>query len=470
MTYAWFHHPREKKLMRPSHPLFLTLIAAIGGLISGCQQPPKLTQIDLDSIPNWKLGEVQQTYKISSVLDSGPGTLREAIELANNSPGTDKIIFTSEDGLYSKPQTIFLKSPLPEITDNIFIDGYIENMLWKASGVTIDGANKFQIFTITKEANVKIKHLNIANGHGKKGGGILAEGSLVVASTTFMSNQAEIQGGAIFTSGALTIVYNSTFYKNQAEKGGAMFSAGRYSRITNSTFSENSGTSGSAIFNESHLQMNNVLIAQGQNGADCNTSTPLQPMSSKNIIANDGNCGHIFTTNAPKLRAPGLYNGPVFTIPISGKTFAINWGDQHQAVDEHGNLLQWDQRGNGDPRFAAELTDIGAFESQPQMKMVVDTYSGKDIRWCSSYAADCSFIGAITIASRSKRLNKISFDENTFKDHQEIIISEKIPNLPNKIYLDASNLKSKLIIKAPSPDDKSQINNIDLENIEIIFE
>lgn len=455
--------------MKSRHFVALVVTTVIGASLSGCQQLSERKPYSSDDIPSWNLGDIQQTFKVSSISDSGPGTLREAIRLANASPGTDKIVFASDGDLYNRPQTILLESGLPEITDNLLIDGYIDDMLWKASGITIDGINKFRIFQSSSTAHLKIKHLNIVNGYADIGGGLLAKGPVVVESTTFMNNRATNNGGALSSFSNLSIIYNSTFYNNQAQTGGALSLLGNYSRITNSTFSENSAEEGSSIFNTTLFKMNNVLIAQGKNGHDCNTSIPLHPSSSKNIVTNDGNCGHIFTTDAPRLREPGLYNGPVFTIPISGNSLAINWGDENQTVDEYGNPLLWDQRGNGDPRFAAGLTDIGAFESQPMMKMVIDTNAGGDLRWCSSYKSDCSFIGAITIGSRSKRFNQILFDPSIFNDNQEITVSEKLPQLPGDVYLDASNISSTIIIRIPSASmpDNDMIKKLHLKNIKL---
>ena len=140
----------------------------------GCQiQPsPEQGSLQLPQLPPWDLGEIQHTFAVSSVLDSGTGTLREAIAKANQSPGTDKIVFESDNDLYRKPQTIHLESSLPTITDNLLIDGYIEKMLWKASGVTIDGQDQHQIFKVAQPNKVKIKHLTLTNGRARQGAAI----------------------------------------------------------------------------------------------------------------------------------------------------------------------------------------------------------------------------------------------------------------------------------------------------------
>ena len=60
------------------------------------------------------------TYTVNSTADAGPGTLREAITLANTNLGADVINF--DFGL-AGVKTITLLSDLPTITDQLFIDG-----------------------------------------------------------------------------------------------------------------------------------------------------------------------------------------------------------------------------------------------------------------------------------------------------------------------------------------------------------
>jgi PKD repeat protein len=62
------------------------------------------------------------TYPVTSNASDGTGTLREAIMLANDKPGTDTIIFDLP-GTSVESRTIELLSPLPEITDRVILDG-----------------------------------------------------------------------------------------------------------------------------------------------------------------------------------------------------------------------------------------------------------------------------------------------------------------------------------------------------------
>src|SRR6056297_27744 len=101
------------------------------------------------------------TFVVSSSDDSGRGTLREAITLANANPGKDLIDFnfqeleqifmpgnvtfnlnwgTVERGLPVQAGLIRPRTPLPEITDPVIIDGSISGFsLLPVPGVEIRG-------------------------------------------------------------------------------------------------------------------------------------------------------------------------------------------------------------------------------------------------------------------------------------------------------------------------------------------
>src|SRR3954468_16435824 len=62
-------------------------------------------------------------FVVLTPADSGPGSLREAITAANAAPGPDRIVFNIPGvGV----QEIAVLSALPDITDELVIDGYTQ--------------------------------------------------------------------------------------------------------------------------------------------------------------------------------------------------------------------------------------------------------------------------------------------------------------------------------------------------------
>lgn len=98
----------------------------------------------------------------------------------------------------------------------------------------------------------------------------------------------------------------------------------------------------------------------------------------------------------------------------------------------------WDQRGNGDPRFALGIADIGAFEVQPRVRFEVDTLSDDDIRGCTSARADCSLRGALQLLNHSDRHQRLGFDAEVFKDGGELRQKSALPAIIRDLTIDAS--------------------------------
>ncbi len=65
----------------------------------------------------------QTTFTVTTTSDSGAGSLRQSILDANATPGADTIEF---DIPSSGVRTIFPRSPLPQITETVTIDGYTQ--------------------------------------------------------------------------------------------------------------------------------------------------------------------------------------------------------------------------------------------------------------------------------------------------------------------------------------------------------
>jgi predicted outer membrane repeat protein len=204
------------------------------------------------------------TYTVTNTNDSGPGSLRAAIEQANAKAGADEIVFA--DGVSG---TITLASILPEITDTagLAING--------GGDVTVSGNQVVGVFQVSSnsfgEVKLTLRNLTIADGAGAVtglgtfGGGIYNSGTLEVVNVTFSGNSAEF-GGAIYTSGfANTTVTNSTFSGNSASWGGGIDNSpfpDYTTTVTNSTFSNNSADfDGGGIVNDGPLKVINTTFS-----------------------------------------------------------------------------------------------------------------------------------------------------------------------------------------------------------------
>lgn len=77
------------------------------------------------------------TFTVTTTADSGPGSLREAIELANATPGADTIAFRLP---WRPPFRIAPHSPLPELRDGVTVDGTTQPAHTKRPTILLDGS------------------------------------------------------------------------------------------------------------------------------------------------------------------------------------------------------------------------------------------------------------------------------------------------------------------------------------------
>ena len=151
------------------------------------------------------------TFTVSTIADTGPGSLRQAILDANTTVGDDTIVFTTNG-------TITLASPLPTVTDNTTMTGPGTNL------ATISGNNSVRIFSLNAGTTNTLAGLTIANGLATgyaNGAGVANAGELTILNCVLINNtNLGGWGGAIFNSGDLAIT-NSVISGNFAagEKG-----------------------------------------------------------------------------------------------------------------------------------------------------------------------------------------------------------------------------------------------------------
>lgn len=162
-------------------------------------------------------------FEVTSALDAGPGSLREAVSAANALPGTDQIVFAAGLG------QIVLTSGQIDITDPLVISG-------PADGQRISGGLTSRILALRLQAaTLTLENLVLFDGRPfdpvsgdatscapttGQGGAVCAEGNLQISGSTFFDNQSfSMQGGgAIYALGSVDI-FDSLVEDN--ESGGS---------------------------------------------------------------------------------------------------------------------------------------------------------------------------------------------------------------------------------------------------------
>ena len=189
------------------------------------------------------------TLTVTNLDDAGDGSLRDAIDQANEMPGPDEIDFAP--GVQG---AIGLTSGELQITDDLNINGPGENQL------TVSGSGQSRVFSLVG-STVDIDRLTIADGFvsgaGRsdpgKGGGVLVDGDstlrlhhVTVANNHVDGNQSEDgqgHGGGIYVDGGTLEVVHGTFTDNLAtgnrhSGGGAIQNDGTIT-VELSTFANN---------------------------------------------------------------------------------------------------------------------------------------------------------------------------------------------------------------------------------------
>ena len=245
-----------------------------------------------------------QTIEVTTLNDSGAGSLRQAISDAVSAPGTE---ITFADGLSG---TILLSSELHIIRD-LTITGPGADVLAIDGGGTVRHFFIEQTYTtipIVQQGpvpNVTISGLTLQNGRSSDtGGSIRGSGcNLTVTDAAFVNNiaaggtdggaiawgsasfrtfrldrvlltgnRATGYGGALSVGGPVSVdVINSTFYGNIGDQGGGAIVAGLYSssaafRVTSSTIVGNrsvfGGGGGFRLNNSTEATVLGSIVAQ----------------------------------------------------------------------------------------------------------------------------------------------------------------------------------------------------------------
>jgi hypothetical protein len=316
------------------------------------------------------------TILVSNTNDSGPGSLRQALAIANDG---DTINATGISGV------ITLTTGQLLVDKSVTINGAGARVL------AIDGNTTSRVFQTVTGETVSISGLTIRNGQLGEGGAILNAdtATLTIINGTLNGNTAGF-GGGIFNSGTLIII-NSTFSSNMASEGGGIYNSGSgMLTITNSTFSGNAASeTGGGVFNIGTLQLANSTVSDNSAAFLAGGVLNFNNLEIGSTILNRGNSGVSIYSNGDGLvtslgynissdDGSGILTGPgdqTNTDPMlgplqnnGGSTFthallpgspAVNAGDPAFTPPPF-----FDQRGLGFERVVNGRLDIGSLEVQ----------------------------------------------------------------------------------------------------------
>ncbi|MBZ0137662.1 MAG: right-handed parallel beta-helix repeat-containing protein [Planctomycetes bacterium] len=119
----------------------------------------------------------QNQFTVTTIADSGPGSLRQAILDANITPNqVVNMIPVADEVRFQSGTTgiMTLLSPLPQVDEGIAIIGPGRTQL------TISGANTFRIFRSGLAHYLGVSHMKLINGLAEDGGAIYSQGFTVL--------------------------------------------------------------------------------------------------------------------------------------------------------------------------------------------------------------------------------------------------------------------------------------------------
>lgn len=182
------------------------------------------------------------TITVTTLSDSGPGSLRDAIELA-----TAGDIIDFRGGLSG---TILLGSTLI-LDKSLTILGN--------PGIVLDGNDLVRPVSVSSAQQVSLRELIIQRGAAGDGAGILSSGTLALTDVVLRDNHASDRGGALFVNVGSYALLRVEFSDNSAvADGGALMDVGTgASSIANSRLTNNvSNGAGGAIRHASMQTLN----------------------------------------------------------------------------------------------------------------------------------------------------------------------------------------------------------------------
>jgi predicted outer membrane repeat protein len=414
------------------------------------------TRVDIGAVET--MAPTDAFYVVDTPVDESDGdygqgdlSLREAIELANTSPGRATIAFAPD---LAGGTIALARGPLA-VTDSAAIVGP------SAHRLTVQGGGEGRIFDIDDAQpdaliDVQVSGLTLAGGNAMgDGGAIRSTENLTVTDVEVVDSRATGGGGGIHVEvdeNARVRIFNSTLSDNEATNGGGISAVSRGgavdvigSTISHNRATENGGglhADGSGVSLEHTTVTGNIADADGMQSGSGGGIFAGHPVSLDHTIvaANEDRSGI-----APDVHGPGddaisarfsLIGTNVGAGLEEGRTGNLIGGPLTGTIDPrlgplednggntrtHALLLDspavdtgdvstseplYDQRGVGFRRQIGLAADIGSYELQDQILIVdqnADESDGDFSRW------DLALREAIEISNLRPGKQTIAFD------------------------------------------------------------
>lgn len=306
------------------------------------------------------------TYTVTTTDDSGPGSLRDAIEQANATPDDDVINF-------SVTGTITLSSALLILpSSGLSINGPGAHLL------TVSGNNATRVFTtngtgipFSQQREVRLDGLTIANGSGVAdgdgvfdcGGGISIVNTFSVATISngiISGNRMNsMDGGGICVKGGNVTVMNSTLSGNRAHSsGGGISNRSGSVTVINSTLSDNlAGASGGGIHGNSLTIINSTFSGNTAGFIGGGINSNALTIINSTLSGNTARFGGGITTSG--------------TVNITNSTISGNTADSNSdssgggiynaggAVNAKNTIIAGNSASNQGPDFFGSVNSLG---------------------------------------------------------------------------------------------------------------
>lgn len=201
---------------------------------------------------------LMSTIVVNSPLDTTDPldvvtTLREAIQVANDTAGADQIAF--DDSIFNSgafDRIALTLGTLPQVTDALSIDGSIDG---GTARLTLDGAHRGAILQV-RSAQLDIMDLDLTNGRAPAAGAgtnALSGGFWTGWGTNYgyVGVAAGVAGGAVRAQDAQVTVTHSTLSNSAAGWGGAIAALGGSLTLTDVTIQSCLAAPGEAAVFES---------------------------------------------------------------------------------------------------------------------------------------------------------------------------------------------------------------------------